>query len=67
MPLCDDCTQSASVGGTDGDGAEDGEWIIRDGAPWDERTASAINRSVGSGALLSSVLLGVPRHPGFVV
>eukprot|EP00903_Cladosiphon_okamuranus_P020898 g19191.t1 len=35
--------QSASVGGTDGNGDEDGEWIIRDGAPWDGRTASAIH------------------------
>lgn len=44
-PSLSDCSQSASVGGAESDGAEDGEWEIRDGAPWDGRTASAINRS----------------------
>ncbi|CAM9524061.1 unnamed protein product, partial [Pylaiella littoralis] len=36
--------QNAAVGGTEDNGAEDGEWTIQDSAPWDGRTAASINR-----------------------
>ncbi|CAN0299426.1 unnamed protein product [Ectocarpus sp. 8 AP-2014] len=37
--------QSATVGGAESkDGAEDGEWLLHDGAPWDGRAVSSRSR-----------------------